>query len=175
MGYNVCMIRSNAEVRDLLRAGALPQEDGCLYFRPGARKEGYALFYCNGKQLRAHQWAWIVEHGAVPAGLVLDHTCHDPKKCPGGETCPHRQCINPEHLQPVTRGVNGSSERQASRSGKKTHCKYGHEFTSENTRINAKGVRLCLSCRRRWNAEQNSKPEVRERQNAWRRANRNRA
>ena len=31
----------------------------------------------------------------------------------------------------------------------KTHCKYGHEFTAENTQISKQGWRYCRSCRRR--------------------------
>lgn len=33
-------------------------------------------------------------------------------------------------------------------SGDKKHCKRGHEFTPENTKINSKGARVCITCRR---------------------------
>lgn len=46
--------------------------------------------------------------GAVTKGLMLDHACHSraPGGCPGGKTCPHRACVNPDHLEPVTPKVN---------------------------------------------------------------------
>ena len=28
----------------------------------------------------------------------------------------------------------------------KTHCKHGHEFTAENTRLDKKGHRRCKTC-----------------------------
>jgi len=34
-----------------------------------------------------------------------------------------------------------------------THCKHGHEFTPENTRINAQGHRICRECRNRASRE----------------------
>lgn len=36
------------------------------------------------------------------------------------------------------------------RHGRKTHCKYGHEYTPENTRISIKGERACRACHRVW-------------------------
>ncbi len=30
-----------------------------------------------------------------------------------------------------------------------THCKYGHELTAENVKINGRGVRICQECQRR--------------------------
>jgi len=61
-------------------------------------------------------------HGEVPRGLVLDHLCREP------------QCVNPDHLEPVTSAENvmrgvGIGVVHASQ----THCKRGHEFTAENT------------------------------------------
>lgn len=30
----------------------------------------------------------------------------------------------------------------------KTHCRHGHEFTEENSKINSQGNRLCVTCHR---------------------------
>ena len=40
----------------------------------------------------------------------------------------------------VANGVDGNT--------KKTHCKWGHAFTEENTRITHKGSRSCIACER---------------------------
>lgn len=49
---------------------------------------------------------YVRHHGPVPKGLMLDHTCHSRARCDGGITCPHRACVNPAHLEPVTPSVN---------------------------------------------------------------------
>lgn len=44
----------------------------------------------------AHRFSYMTNVGPIPAGLVLDHLCRN------------RMCVNPEHLEPVTRGENVS-------------------------------------------------------------------
>jgi hypothetical protein len=57
----------------------------------------------GGKQTRrAHVVYWERVHGPVPDGLELDHACHNPTTCAGGPTCPHRRCVNPDHLRLAT-------------------------------------------------------------------------
>jgi len=72
--------------------------------------------------------------GPYPIGFDLDHLCRN------------RSCINPEHLEPVTRAVNNSRRVFI----KKTHCKHGHEWDPANTRFNQtpKGgyQRTCRKC-----------------------------
>ena len=69
---------------------------------------GYGQFHVDGKTVRAHRFAYELLVGPIPAKLEPDHLCHtyDPH-CPGGWTCPHRMCVNPAHLEPVTRSENG--------------------------------------------------------------------
>lgn len=147
--------------------------DGCLLWTASCTKNGYGQFYVDGKTVTAHRWWYEHEVGPVPVGLELDHTCHDPKLCVGkGDDCPHRKCVEPSHLEPVTprenrlRATGGKhkprarpSQYQGNGLGRgsvnalKTECKHGHEFTEENTYINpgtgARGCRTCLSKRNR--------------------------
>lgn len=48
--------------------------------------------------------------GPIPDGATIDHMCHNEAAhaglCEGGNTCLHRRCCNPEHLQLVTHGEN---------------------------------------------------------------------
>lgn len=85
-----------------------------------------------------------------PSGLELDHLCHtNSQECTGGDTCLHRRCVNPDHLEPVTHRVN--TIRGLGFSGvaaRKTHCMRGHEFTPENTYIKPNGTRRCKTCHR---------------------------
>ena len=73
------------------------------------------------------------KYGLVPSGLELDHLCRN------------RACINPDHLEPVTRKEN---HRRSPLSAGKTHCKHGHEFTLENTYLaqGKKPQRQCREC-----------------------------
>lgn len=42
--------------------------------------------------------------------------------------------------------------RGAALNAAKTHCRHGHQYTSENTVINHKGRRVCLTCKRKSSA-----------------------
>jgi hypothetical protein len=72
----------------------------------GAKSKGYGRFRVQRagawKLVRAHRWSYELVHGPIPNEIFPDHLCHtnDPT-CPGGETCPHRACVNPAHLEPV--------------------------------------------------------------------------
>jgi len=78
----------------------------------------------------AHEWAI----GQIPDLLTIDHLCRN------------RGCVNPAHLEIVTRGENtlrGDSPWSINK--RKTHCLHGHEFTAENTYL-YRGTRSCKAC-----------------------------
>lgn len=91
------------------------------------------------KQL-AHRMAYESMIGPIPDGLQLDHLCRN------------RACINPAHLEPVTKWENTrrSPVHWAAKNAKKTHCPHGHEYTPKNTRIETKAdgrrSRKCRAC-----------------------------
>ena len=75
--------------------------------------------------------------GSIPDGYELDHLCRV------------RACMNPDHLEPVTRRENvlrGTSF--AAVNAAKTHCKNGHELSGENVHIRPSGWRACRTCKR---------------------------
>jgi len=163
---------------------------GCLtwtgpVFIPG----GYGRFYIPsgekgkvGRNYRAHRviYAWRI---GEPGEAILDHTCHDPLECLSDDYCIHRRCVNPDHLQPTTRGENvrrglpGSPLWHPLGNSLKTHCDNGHEFTPENTYRDLKtGYRACSICKaaRAAKAYAEMTDEERDALNAKRRANRKR-
>jgi len=85
----------------------------------------------------AHRVAYELLVGAIPKGLDLDHLCRVPA------------CVNPYHLEPVTRRENTlRGENPPAWNNRKTHCMRGHEFSSENTYRRPDGTRECYACRK---------------------------
>lgn len=113
---------------------------------------GYGRIQHGGKRnpIRslAHRFAYELLVGPIPEGLTLDHLCHTvDQSCPGGIECPHRRCVNPAHLEPVTSLENSMrGKTPGAINAAKTHCKWGHEFTPENTG-HYLGHRICRKCR----------------------------
>lgn len=116
--------------------------NGCWPWLRGKTDGGYGTIKVKGKTRMVHVVAWELENGPVPKGRNLDHRCHtDDRTCCGGNSCPHRACGNPSHLELVTlrenilRGLGPSAEN-----ARKTHCDQGHPLGSVGK---ARGCRIC--------------------------------
>lgn len=127
-------------------------ENGCWEWT-GCTCFGYGrISNCGTVNSRlAHVASYIEFVGPIPEGKELDHTCHKKEECYGGVLCPHRRCINPDHLEPVTRKENvrrghGNSRAVAKQKAKKK-CKHGHRYTEKNTYW-YRGYRMCRTCQR---------------------------
>jgi len=73
----------------------LPDEaTGCWIWQRSMDQNGYGQMRVCHKLYRAHAFFYEYLVGPVPDGLELDHLCRNPA------------CVNPAHLEPVTRAVN---------------------------------------------------------------------
>lgn len=138
-------------IRERIRSNVAIQDDGCWQWTGTLSDAGYPYMrLTRTKRARAHRVSYEAFVGPIPDELQIDHTCHNNSGCPGGATCPHRACVNPEHLEPVTNRVNTlRSESFTAVNAAKGACIHGHEFTAENTYVNPRrGNRSCRTCRR---------------------------
>jgi hypothetical protein len=116
---------------------------GCWLWTGSIISTGYGNLNSGGGQtMLAHRLSYQVFVGSIPAGKELDHLCRV------------RCCVNPAHLEPVTRAVNvrrgQCAEVTRARNAAQTHCKHGHEYAPANTYWRQLGeyrVRGCRTCR----------------------------
>lgn len=119
-------------------------ENGCWRWTGKTDRKGYGRH--SGGQ-GAHRWLYEQMRGPIPDGKPLDHLCHtNDLSCPGGDDCPHRACVNPDHLEPVTAVENTERGRHPwMRAHREGTCVKGHPRTPETTFAGA-GIRMCLVC-----------------------------
>lgn len=132
-------------IRERLMKHIVILANGCWQWTANTSPKGYGMIGVDHKQKYAHRVSYEEHVGPIPEGAEVDHTCHDPRECRGGVTCPHRRCINPDHLEPVTPSVNRLRGYSVNRA--KTSCPKGHEYTPENTRRHRE-MRYCIACGR---------------------------
>lgn len=120
-------------------------ESGCFLWIGTINKNGYGKLSYSRNGKRYVKWAHRVSYetyvGKIPEGLDLDHKCRV------------RCCINPNHLEPVTRSENskrGISGEVVRERRKNVHfCKNGHLYSDENVRKNKhSNARVCKECQR---------------------------
>lgn len=141
------IVQTNNSLKRVIRftsVSALPhrlaskvEDAGCWYWNGSTDPCGYGQVWWEGRPRKAHRVVYELAVGAIPHGAELDHLCRV------------RNCVNPEHLEPVTHRENllrGDTFQRANAS--KTHCKRGHAFDDANTHILRTGSRKCRACDR---------------------------
>jgi HNH endonuclease len=87
-------------------------DDECWMWAGSRSPQGYGQIRLpgrKGKLVAAHRVVYEMEVGPIPEGHDMDHLCEN------------KACVNPKHLEPVTRQDNMLRFH-----GKRTACKFGH-------------------------------------------------
>lgn len=104
---------------------------GCWNWSCYIRADGYGGL--DGEL--AHRICYEALRGEIPRKLEIDHLCRN------------RRCINPAHLEPVTRRVNAlRGISPAAKNAKKLYCAHGHPFGGDNLKVDGRGRRQCRAC-----------------------------
>lgn len=113
---------------------------GCWLWTGAAANTGYGTFSPSQKRdekVLAHRWSYQHFIGEIADAMVIDHLCRV------------RCCVNPEHMEVVTRGENvrrGDAPAHIARRNRA--CERGHALTPENTIGRAKA--RCWTCHHEW-------------------------
>lgn len=114
---------------------------GCWLWTGKTATNGYGVIVASPGKGGAHRYFYQTLIGDVAKGLDLDHLCRV------------RCCVNPYHLEPVTRSVNlkrgANGDVIRSRMALVVACPSGHPYDEANTYYRP-GTRQrdCLTCRR---------------------------
>ena len=122
--------------------------EDCWIYTGSSNVWGYGQFWYNpaNRSIGAHRMAYMLEYGDIPEGHDVHHLCRN------------RMCVNPSHLETLTkqehnqqwRDLSKAIEATKQRYADRTHCSSGHELTEKNTReyINKRGYteKRCRTC-----------------------------
>lgn len=93
--------------------------EGCWSWTGHLNPTGYGVAsMAGGKTALAHRTVYEMVKGEIPGDLTVDHLCRN------------KSCVNPSHMEIVTRGENTRRAMAA-----KTTCANGHLLEGANIRL----------------------------------------
>lgn len=122
----------------------------CWYWVGAIGSSGYGhMKVANSRRtVGAHRAAYEAAVGPIPEGLDIDHLCSV------------RTCVNPAHLEPVTRmenlrraGIIDAINATAASKRANPNCTKGHVLSSDNLYTYPNGARLCRTCKRAYDRQ----------------------
>lgn len=139
MTANIVRSRPNATFEERIRDSTVVDAMGCWIWKKRLIR-GYGAVAADGRDQLAHRWTYEKLVGPIPTGLDLDHLCRQPA------------CVNPAHLEPVTRAENNRrSQSPSAKNLRKKTCDHGHPLSGANLRmitVRGRPSRQCIACQR---------------------------
>lgn len=115
-----------------------PDLGPCLLWTAAKNDCGYPVVRLGGRNQYAHRIAFQMARGSIPEGFKLDHLCRV------------ANCINPQHLEAVTKRENlMRSTCVSAKNAAKLCCPKGHSLTGENLIpwFLERGKHVCRTCK----------------------------
>lgn len=107
----------------------------CWLWTGFIKPNGYGQCWSGQRVMYAHRYSYELVYGNIPDKMTIDHLCKN------------RSCVNPKHMEVVTRGENTlRGDTVSARSALKTHCPSRHAYTTDNTYVKNNGHRVCKTC-----------------------------
>jgi hypothetical protein len=137
---------ADASVRQIASRVVTPRPDCLIWLGPSTNGYG-RVTGGSRKGQRAHRAAWEIANGPIPEGMTIDHLCRV------------RLCLNPDHMELVTREENarraprsrsprGAQERSAGPLDVGDTCVRSHLIASEDELYrNPKNPSALTACR----------------------------
>lgn len=117
---------------------AAPELGSCWLWTASFSRGGYGQIHRSHGTRRVHRISYELLVGPIPIGLDIDHLCRV------------RHCVNPSHLEAVSRQENilrGDARWNGQSNVAKLFCPQGHPYDTANTYHYA-GRRACRHCKR---------------------------
>ena len=112
----------------------------CQLWRGSLDKDGYGTAYVRGRKVRAHRWAWELENGPIPKGLLVLHACNNPP------------CVRVSHLYLGTQKENiAQRDAQGRRGDARGHPK---KLTAEQVQDIRRTYALAVPPSQLWLAQE---------------------
>lgn len=92
-------LRVTLSPEERLRVNVVHTESGCILYQASGNGHGHCTLSVGNKRTYAHRFAYELENGPIPPGLVIDHICRQPS------------CVNPDHLRAVTVKENSQNTK----------------------------------------------------------------
>lgn len=112
---------------------------GCWLWTGHVNNAGYGMLTrraVSKSPMLAHRFMFSVVRGPIPHGAEIDHKCRT------------RCCVNPDHLEAVSRLENVRRAVPFRPGPYKQTCPKGHPYSGENLMIKSNGRRHCRECSR---------------------------
>ena len=107
----------------------------CTVWIGACNTHGYGVVQIDGVVHLAHRLAYEAEYGPIPDDMGIDHRCRV------------RNCVTPEHLEPVSAAENARRGRRASSLAVGDTCANGHLIEAGGLYERPSGKTECRLCR----------------------------